>query len=397
MPTSGILTDENAVSLYQLGEQLRNVEQRYEGLFEDAPVACHEIDQTGLVLRVNKAECELLGFDPQEMIGRPIWEFMSVDDGDRSQRAVRRKLSGEEPLSRVEREYKHRDGNILILDIHPTLIRDTQGFITGIRSFMIDITERKHAQRLLERQAAELSRSNSELEQFAYVASHDLQEPLRKIQAFGDRLRKRHGDALGEDGLDYLSRMQAASSRMQTLIQDLLSLSRVATSPREFTRVDLGDIVKGVLSDLESRIEALHGRVEVGPLPVVMGDRLQLSQLFQNLIGNGLKFHKPGEPPVVRIHAEYSGGWLASGGTCQLFVEDQGIGFDPKYSERIFQIFQRLHGRGEYEGSGIGLSICRKIVERHAGTISVQSEPGAGSKFVVTLPYGPFEGDHHHG
>jgi light-regulated signal transduction histidine kinase (bacteriophytochrome) len=177
--------------------------------------------------------------------------------------------------------------------------------------------------------------------------------------------------------------MQNASARMQTLIQDLLSLSRVATQPRPFTQFHLKDIVDGVTYDLESRIEALGGRVEFGRLPVVIADRVQFSQLFQNLIGNALKFHKPDEAPIVRISAEVpqdpdNSAW-------RIIVSDNGIGFEPKYSERIFQIFQRLHGRGEYEGSGIGLSICRKIVDRHGGSITAQSQPGLGTTFTITL------------
>jgi PAS domain S-box-containing protein len=384
MPLSGVIDGIEA--------RLRDSEQRYAGLFEDAPVACHEIGLDGIVTRVNSTECALLGFNSSQMIGRPIWEFMAPDERDRSQRAVRRKLSGEEDLTRVEREYKRRDGQTLILDIHPKLIRNAAGEVVGIRSFMIDVTERRRAETTLQRQASELARSNAELEQFAYVASHDLQEPLRKILAFGDRLKSRCADSLDEDGRDYLMRMQNAAARMQTLIHDLLALSRVATQPRPFVPVNLTEVVQRVLSDLESRIEQSGGRVQLEPLPVVNADRMQMSQLFQNLIGNALKFHKPGEPAVVTVRSEYTEGWLHGPSTCRIIVEDNGIGFDQKYLERIFQVFQRLHGRTEYEGSGIGLAICRKIAERHGGGITAHSSPGAGATFIVTLPYGPFVG-----
>ncbi len=372
-----------SANLFKLGEQLRNAEQRYEDLFEDAPVACHEVDQNGIVLRVNAAECDLLGFRAHEMVGRPIWEFVAAGEKELSQRSVQRKLSGDEPLTVVERDFTSRKGDKLFLEIHSKFIYTGDGAISGIRSFMVNMTERKRTEEILQRQAAELSRSNAELEQFAYVASHDLQEPLRKIIAFGDRLRNKYGDALGEQGLDYLTRMQNASARMQTLIQDLLTLSRVATQPRPFTKVNLREIIDGVVWDLESRIEPLKGRIEIGPLPAMMADRVQISQLFQNLIGNALKFHKPDEPPVVKVYAEAyepteEGNW-------KIIVADNGIGFDPKHSERIFQIFQRLHGRGEYEGSGIGLSICRKIVDRHGGSITAQSDLGQGTRFTITL------------
>ena len=372
--------------------ELREARQQFLSLFYDAPVACHEIDRDGVVVRVNAAEGVLLGFTPSEMIGRPIWAFMALEERESSSESVRRKLSGDQALTPVERKYTRRDGTILFLEIHPKLILNASGDIVGIRSFMIDISERKRVQHALERQAADLARSNAELEQFAYVASHDLQEPLRKILAFGDRLKSKCTEGLGEDGRDYLTRMLNAAGRMQTLIQDLLTLSRVATQPHPFGPVDLQDIVGHVLSDLESRIERLHGRVEIGALPVIIADRQQMTQLFQNLIGNALKFHRPAQPPVVRVSSEQvsSDEEISS---CRIVVEDNGIGFDEKHIDKIFQVFQRLHGRGEYDGSGIGLSICRKIVERHGGSISAMGTPGSGAKFTVTLPVRPVEGD----
>ena len=325
-------------------DELRETRQQFLSLFHDAPVACHEIDRDGIVVRVNTAEGELLGFAPAEMIGRPIWEFMALDERESSSESVRRKLSGDQVLTKVERKYTRRDGTIIFLEIHPKLILNASGEIVGIRSFMIDITPRKQIQHALERQAAELARSNGELEQFAYVASHDLQEPLRKILAFGDRLKTKCGEQLTDEGRDYLTRMQNAAARMQTLIHDLLALSRVATQPHPFGPVDLQDIVKHVLSDFESKIERLQGRVEVGALPAIIADRLQMAQLFQNLIGNALKFQRSGEPPVVRISSEYAAG--AETPFCRIVVEDNGIGFEEKHIERIFQVFQRLHGRG---------------------------------------------------
>ena len=377
---------------WSVEDELREARQQFLSLFHDAPVACHEIDRDGIVVRVNTAEGTLLGFAPNEMIGRPIWEFMALEERESSSESVRRKLSGEQSLTKVERKYTRRDGATIYLEIHPKLILSASGEIMGIRSFMIDITARKQVQHALERQAAELARSNGELEQFAYVASHDLQEPLRKILAFGDRLKTKCGDQLPEEGRDYLVRMQNAAARMQTLIHDLLALSRVATQPHPFGPVDLQDIVKHVLSDFESRIERVQGRVEIGVLPAIIADRLQMAQLFQNLIGNALKFQRPGEPPVVKISSEYVSS-TDEVPSCRIVVEDNGIGFEEKHVDRIFQVFQRLHGRGEYEGSGIGLSICRKIAERHGGFITASGKPGIGAKFTVVLPVRPLEGD----
>jgi two-component system, LuxR family, sensor kinase FixL len=381
-------------------QRLRETELQYESLFAGAPMACHEIDTQGTVVRVNPAECALLGFSAEEMIGRPIWEFMALDEQERSAAALRLKFSGEEALTRIEREYRRQDGARLFLEIHPKLIRDASGKVVGIRSFMVDNTERRLAEQTLRKQAKELARSNAELEQFAYVASHDLQEPLRKIQAFGDRLKTKCADSLSDDGRDYLGRMQNAAGRMQTLIHDLLALSRVATNPQPFAAVDLHAVAWDVVSDLESRIEQLGGRVEIGALPAVMADRLQMSQLLQNLIGNALKFHKPGHRPVVQVQAEAvpltldAASHATTAPLCRLIVQDNGIGFDAKYQERIFQVFQRLHGRNEYEGSGIGLAICRKIAERHGGSITAQSTPGSGARFIVTLPCLPAASGH---
>lgn len=235
------------------------------------------------------------------------------------------------------------------------------------------------------RQSQELARSNDELQQFAFIASHDLQEPLRKIKTFGDRLKVTCADAFTPQGRDYLERMQNAAQRMQSLIEDLLTLSRVTTKAQPFVSVNLAQVTQEVLSDLEITIQQTEAQVQVGELATITADPPQMRQLLQNLIGNALKFHRPQEPPFVKIYSEIS---RVAGGLehCQIIVEDRGIGFDEKYLSRIFNIFQRLHGRSEYEGTGIGLAICRKIAERHHGSITATSFPNQGAKFIVTLP-----------
>ncbi|MFO0897258.1 MAG: CHASE3 domain-containing protein [Pirellulales bacterium] len=231
-----------------------------------------------------------------------------------------------------------------------------------------------------------LRRSNSELEQFASVASHDLQEPLRKIQAFGDRLQSKYAEPLGEQGRDYIERMQGSAARMRSLIDALLNYSRVTTKAQPFLETDLNQIAREVVSDLEGRLQESGGRVELGTLPACEADPLQMRQLLQNLISNGLKFHPPGVPPVVRVEGRLAPSANGGAAQCELVVRDNGIGFDEVYRERIFDVFQRLHGRQEYEGTGMGLAICRKIVDRHRGTITAASAPGRGATFTVTIP-----------
>jgi signal transduction histidine kinase len=241
-------------------------------------------------------------------------------------------------------------------------------------------TELTGANILLERRAQELARSNEELDQFASIASHDLQEPLRKVRTFADQLAATEGERLSDKGLEYLDRVSSAAERMQKLIEDLLRFSRVATQGHEFAPVNLGEITRGVIGDLDAQIEGSRAVVRVGELPTINGDALQVRQLMQNLISNALKFHREGEPTEVAVDA------VVTQGTVTINVRDNGIGFDPRYSQRIFRIFERLHGRNDYPGTGIGLALCRKIAERHGGTIVADSHPGEGATFTVTLP-----------
>jgi light-regulated signal transduction histidine kinase (bacteriophytochrome) len=245
----------------------------------------------------------------------------------------------------------------------------------------VALEARMRAEEAEKRVLAELWRSNRELQDFAFVASHDLQEPLRKILAFGDRLRIKSEGQLSADGKDYLERMLSAASRMQKLIDDLLVFSRVTTKARPFTQVDLNLVLEDVLETLDHRIESQRARVTVDALPKIEADSVQMHQLFQNLLGNSFKFQKDGQVPEVRVSAQNSGSQVV------VTVRDNGIGFEPQFAEKIFTVFQRLHGRGDYEGSGIGLAICRKIVERHGGHIEARSEPNRWAEFMITLPY----------
>ena len=237
----------------------------------------------------------------------------------------------------------------------------------------------------LERSNVELQRSNGELEQFASVASHDLQEPLRKVQTFGDQLERRFGDQIPPEGIDYLRRMRDAAQRMSVLIDDLLRFSRVTTRALPPESVDLSKVAHDVTSDLDAAIEETLGKVEIGTLPTIHADPLQMRQLFQNLIGNAIKFHRPGISPVVRVHEVP----VRDEDMVAFVVSDNGIGFEPEYGDRIFRVFERLHPRDIYPGTGIGLALCRKIAERHGGTVTVESAPDQGSTFTVVLPRKP--------
>jgi light-regulated signal transduction histidine kinase (bacteriophytochrome) len=228
---------------------------------------------------------------------------------------------------------------------------------------------------------AQLERSNQALRDFTSIAAHDLQEPLRKIRSFGNMIGQRYVSGLGQEGKDYLERMLGARSRMQSLLTSLLEYSRVTTKAEPPRRVNLTEIVREVLSDLEVSIVQSGGEIQVEDLPAVEADPTQMRQLFQNLIGNALKFHKEGEKPVIRVRSNASGNR-----ELRIMIEDNGIGFEEKYIDRIFSPFERLHGRHEYQGTGMGLAICKKIVERHGGSITARSAPDKGSIFIISLP-----------
>lgn len=236
-----------------------------------------------------------------------------------------------------------------------------------------DVTERQ-------RVTTELQRSNQELERFASIASHDLQEPVRKILAFGSRLQD-EAAGLTPDARDHLTRMLAASTRLQRLVNDLLQYARVTSRGGAFTQVDLAQVVHDAIEDLGQQLERSEGRVEVGALPTIEADATQMRQLFQNVIGNALKFRRRDASPVVIIASDET-----VDGTVRITIRDNGIGFEQQYAEQIFEVFRRLHGRDEFEGTGIGLPLCRRIVQRHGGSIRAQSEPGTGALFTVELP-----------
>jgi PAS domain S-box-containing protein len=312
------------------------------------------------------------GLVPTEVLGKLIYDFLPPEQHAQVRGYVQRVLSTGEIVGYENRPGLPTGPEWYGVKLGP--IRSGERII-GFTVSLMDITDLKRAQFRLEQ-------SNRELELFASVASHDLQEPLRKIQAFGERLRATSAPVLSPEGLDYLERMRNAAARMRRLIDDLLSFSRVSSMARALARVDLAELAREVLGDLEATIDKAGASVSVGELPVLEADPMQMRQLLQNLVSNALKFHRDDVAPCISIRGRVE----PEARRCELRVEDNGIGFDEKYLDRIFNLFQRLHGRGKYEGSGIGLAICRKIAERHGGSIQARSAPGQGATFIVSLP-----------
>jgi two-component system sensor kinase FixL len=357
---------------------LRESEQRHRTVLEACPDPVVVYDMHGKCTYVNPAFTKVFGWTPEERLGKKL-DYVPDENWPETEVMINKVKAGES-FSDVESRRHTKDGKTLDVSVSAGIYMSRDGTPVGSVHILRNITKRKRAEETLKETMADLKRSNAELQQFAYVASHDLQEPLRKIQAFGDRLKARYAKALDERGRDYLERTQNAAKRMQALINNLLTLSRITTRAQPFVRINLADVAQKVMSDLELHIERAGGRVETGDMPTIDADPTQMRQLLQNLINNGLKFHHPEKKPIVKVYGE------PLNEVCKIIVEDNGIGFEEKYVDRIFGAFQRLHGRGQYEGTGVGLAICQKIAERHGGSITARSSPGQGATFIVTLP-----------
>lgn len=352
------------------------------------------VDHRGVITEFNRAaeqvfkrpRTEVIGTTPSEILFPPAKIEGYQDRIDRYLDVGEGSLLGK----RSEVTAVRADGTVFPAEMAMTI--GSENGLPVITFFIRDISRQKKAEMERERNRRELERSNRELEQFAYVASHDLQEPLRKIRTFGERLQSQCGAALDDVGRDCLARMMNASKRMNTLISDLLALSRVSTRGQTFVQVNLSEVAAEVLGDLEVLIEQRKATVQVDPLPTIEADRLQMRQLFQNLLGNAVKFSRDDAPNHVHVRGEVvrrrvgRGKRVAHEEECVITFEDTGIGFDEKYLDRIFAVFQRLHPRDAYEGNGVGLAICRRVVERHGGRLTASSHLGAGSVFEVTLP-----------
>ncbi|BBM70729.1 PAS domain-containing sensor histidine kinase [Rhodothermus marinus] len=364
--------------------KLREREQLFRLLAENMTdlVALH--DAEGRVVYVSSSAERIVGYAPEELIGHRLEEFWHSEDRKRLPSLPEQAGEEDHPGVLVYR-FRHRQGGYRWLETHVRAIRDATGRLVQLQTSSRDVTDRVEAEQALARSNETLQQRNRELQDFAYIASHDLQEPLRKVRAFAELLKEEYESVLDDEGRYYLDRMQDAAQRMSRLIEDLLTFSRVTTQARPFERVDLHAILEQVLADLEVRIAETDAQVHVeGHWPVVEADPTQMRQLLQNLIGNALKFHHPERTPEVWLRARLEE--TPSGTQCVIEVQDNGIGFDEKYLDRIFSPFQRLHGRGRYAGTGMGLAICRRIVERHHGQLTARSRPGEGATFIVQLP-----------
>ncbi|MGA8303045.1 MAG: ATP-binding protein [Thermoplasmata archaeon] len=340
------------------------------------------VDESQVVRYSNLAIQRFLGYTPKDIVGRPLAELFIASSRGSLTRMVQAHTPGD-PVASGQFRGLRKDGTVIPLEVilQSAVVEGMQGEkMSGV--YLRDFAEREKLVEALAGRAAELARSNRELEQFTYIASHDLQEPLRMVGSYTQLLEQRYGAQLDDDAREFLRYAQEGATRMRELIDALLAYSRIDTRAQAFQRVAMSQVLTMALANLRASIEQAKAEVTVtGSMPEVEGDSVQLGQVLQNLIGNAIKFHGP-KPPHIWVTAERRGSeW-------QFAVRDDGIGILPEYQERIFVLFQRLHSREEYAGTGIGLSVCKKVVERHGGRLWVESTgvPGQGTTFLFTLP-----------
>jgi PAS domain S-box-containing protein len=371
----------------QAEEALRASEEQLQLATAAANIGIWDYELPGGEFRSNERYKILLGLPPESDLSiESILDAVHPDDRD-GKRECMKEMQATQQLHECEYQVIWPDGSQhWILDVGRSYT-DTAGKPVRMAGIAMDITRQKQHEFLIKENAAELTKLNRELRDFAFIASHDLQEPLRKIRAFADRLKDRQesNQNLSADERVFIERMHNAAERMQTMIDNLLAYSRINTRAYPFSEVDLKLVAREALSDLEVLLHQSGGQVQVGELATIDADNTQMRQLFQNLISNALKFTKPGVRPQVQIHGKAvvddgKSEWF------EIYFVDNGIGFSLEHADQLFKPFSRLVGRSEYEGTGIGLAICRKIVERHGGRITARSEPGQGSSFIVTLP-----------
>lgn len=361
---------------------LRESEQRFRAMADGTPVLIWVTDAIGQVIFINQAYQNFFGLGPEDLLDRGWTMLVHPEDTAGYMQLLQQSLLGRTPFQ-TQLRMRHHTGQWRWIESHGQPRFSETGEYLGIAGSSFDITDRMQAENNLRHYAEELERSNQALQDFASIAAHDLQEPMRKIQAFGRLLDTHYRARLEVEGEVYLQRMISAAERMNTMIQGLLAYSRVTSQAMPFGNVDLSRVVAEVMGDLELRFLETGGHISVSELPVVYADSMQMRQLLQNLISNALKYHRPDAAPEVRVTCA-----RRDADQVEILVQDNGIGFDMKDARLIFNPFTRLHSRASYEGTGIGLAICKKIVERHNGEIFVEAAPGQGATFHLVLPAG---------
>lgn len=378
----GVLEIHRDVTARRLAaESLRESELRFRAVAETASAGVVMADEAGTIRYWNPGAEAMFGRAEEDALGQPLSSIMPERYRAAHQAGLHRYITTGETrmLGRsVEMVGLRRDGEEFPVELSVSSWRTSKGAFFS--AFLRDITARKDAEAVLRAQAQELARSNQELEQFAYVASHDLQEPLRMVSNYTQLLAQRYRDKLDGDALEFIDFAVDGAKRMQALIHDLLQYARVGTRGKEFKPAPANDILAATVANLAGAIAEAKADVRVDQLPTIRCDQTQLAQVFQNLIGNAIKFRRKDVAPLVHVSA------VPEDGAWRFQVTDNGIGIDQKYFDRIFQMFQRLHGREKYDGTGIGLALCRKIIERHGGRIHVESQPGRGTTFSFTIP-----------
>ena len=365
----------------QAEEALRQSEQRFSSMLEAVrDYAIIFLDLDGRVASWNKGAERIKGYRAEEIVGQHFSRFYPPADIANGKPERELQVATSEGRFEDEDWRVRKDGSRFWANVVVSALRDAGGKANGFVKITRDLTARKHTEDKLKRYAEELKRSNQELEHFAYVASHDLQEPLRTVSGFSQLLARRYQGKLDADADEFITFVVEGATRMQTLINDLLVFSRIGTRANPLAPVDWRKIFQAATENLEVAIAESGAVITNDPLPALVADQAQLTQLFQNLFSNAIKFRRREEPPRIHVSA------VRQDGAWQFSVRDNGIGIAPQHFDRIFIIFQRLHGREEYSGTGIGLAICKKIVERHGGRVWVESEPGTGSTFHFTIP-----------
>lgn len=366
-------------------------EEYFRLAFEYSLMGQTLVSPQGHFIRVNQKFADMLECATSDLVGKKVVDVLHPDDINLANKLFYTSLVDKVPSYRVTRRYLTKSGQVVWGDVNSVLLRDPSGRPLYYISQVLDITEklrceelirisREQLEKIVEERTKQLQESNAALQSFAYAASHDLREPLIKITAFGQRLEERYSDKLDDKGKQYLGIMQTAASRMLSLIDDILGYSRVGREDSPLENVDLNKILPEVLSDLEMSIEEAKAKIIAGGLPTVRAHPHRMQQVFQNLISNALKFRKPHVEPLIRVTSR------ESEGVAVITVEDNGIGFDPKQSEKVFEIFTRLHTRFDYPGTGIGLAMCRRILDHYNGKIIARGEPDVGSMFTITIP-----------